>query len=132
MQRSVEVRNAQAAAFESTVGTAPTLEIRTGAQPANTAASAAGTLLVSMALPSDWLAAPSAGAVAKNGTWQGTAAASGDAGHYRIVKDGTCHEHGTVSGTGGGGEMVLAQATPAIVSGQVVTITSYTATQGNA
>lgn len=61
IQRSVAARNAQLNAFETTVGTAPILELRTGAQPANCAAADSGTLLASMTLPSDWMADAAAG-----------------------------------------------------------------------
>lgn len=59
VQLSTSVRNAMLDAIESTVGTAPILKIRSGAQPANCAAADSGTVGATMTLPSDWLAAAS-------------------------------------------------------------------------
>lgn len=95
-QHSTALRNALLDAYETAIGTAPTLEIRTGTQPANCAASDTGTALVTITLPSDWLAAASGGNKALLGTWSGTAANTGTAGHYRIKQGGTCHEQGSV------------------------------------
>lgn len=133
IQNSVAVRNARLDSFETAIGASPILEIRTGAPPANCAAADTGTLLASMTLPSDWMGAASAGAKAKAGTWEDSAAnASGTAGHYRI-KDSTgttCHEQGTVTATGGGGDMTVDNTS--IASGQLVSVTSYTRTAANA
>jgi hypothetical protein len=97
-QLSVAVRNAQADAIETTTGTAPTLELRTGAPPANPAASDTGTVVATMTLPSDWLAAASAGVKTLLGTWQDASAdATGRVGHYRIKAGATTHIQGLVS-----------------------------------
>ena len=132
VQNSVAVRNARLDSFETTVGTAPKLQIRTGAQPANCAAAASGTLLCEITLPSDWLAAASSGSKAKSGTWAGTGVAAGTAAHYRIVDTAgtTCHEQGSVTITGSGGDMTMDNTSIAV--DQVVTITGYTRTAGNA
>lgn len=61
---------------ETNIGTGPSLEIRSGQPPANCAASDSGTLIVSLPLPSDWMAAASSGAKALSGTWQANAAAA--------------------------------------------------------
>lgn len=133
LQLSTTVRDARLDAIESTISTAPTLEIRTGTPPANCAATDTGTVLVTMTLPSDWMANASAGAKAKAGTWQDTSAdATGDAGHFRIKQGGTCHIQGTVTANAGGGDMELAQATVGIVLGQTVTVSTFTLTDGNA
>lgn len=136
LQASVAVRNASLDAMETAIGTGPTLEIRSGAAPANCAAADSGTLLASMALPSDWMAAASAGAKALAGLWQAAAAAAtGTAGHFRIKQGATCHFQGTVSqraADGGTGDIQLDQATAGIVAGQQVTVTAFTLTQGGA
>lgn len=133
IQHSVAVRNARLDAIETTVGTSPILEIRTGAQPANCAASDSGTLLASITLPSDWLAAASSGSKAKSGTWQDSSAnGTGTAGHFRI-KDSTgttCHQQGSVTATGGGGDLQVDNTS--FASGQSFTVTGYTLTEGNA
>jgi hypothetical protein len=126
IQFSAAVRNAMGNAIEATIGTSPILEIRSGAPPATTATADSGTLLASMTLPSDWYAAYSGGVGALNGVWQDTAANNaGTAGHYRIKDSGgsTCHEQGTVTASGGGGDLTLDNAV--IAAGQQVTITSF-------
>lgn len=133
LQYSVTVRNAQLDAVETTVGTAPLLRIYSGSAPANCAAAASGTLLAEMTLPSDWMAAASSGSKALSGTWQDSSAnATGTAGHFRLYDSGgtTCHAQGTVTATGGGGDMTLDNTS--IASAQSVTITSFTITAGNA
>lgn len=67
LQYSVGVRNAKLDAVETTIGTAPILEIRSGAPPADCATADSGTLLASMTLPSDWMAAAASGQKAKSG-----------------------------------------------------------------
>lgn len=131
LQLSTAVRNARLDAIESTIGTAPTLEIRTGSQPANCAASSTGTLLASMTLPSDWAAAASSGTKGLSGTWQDASAnATGTAGYFRIIQSGTCHVQGSVTAEGGGGDLQLDNVS--IAANQVVTIVSMTLTEGNA
>ena len=133
LQYSVTVRNAQLDAVETTVGTAPLLRIYSGSAPANCAAAASGTLLAEATLPSDWMAAASSGSKALSGTWQDASAnATGTAGHWRLYDSGgtTCHAQGTVTATGGGGDMTLHNTS--IASAQSVTITSFTITAGNA
>lgn len=126
-QFSTAVRNAMVEAYETTIGPAPTLELRSGAPPANSAAADSGTLLATGTLPSDWLAAASAGAKALLGTWTitgGAGAGSGTlAGHFRIKAGATCHDQGTVTITGGGGDLTLNN--PNIANGQVTSITSW-------
>jgi hypothetical protein len=133
IQHSVAVRNAKLDAIESTIGTSAVLKLRTGAKPANCATADSGTVVSTMNLPSDWLAAASGGQKAKSGTWQDTSAdAGGTIGHYRIyASDGTtCHEQGTVTATGGGGDMTVDN--PVVEAGQQITVTSYQLTEGNA
>lgn len=133
IQLSVAVRNARLDAVESTIGTTAVLKIRTGAAPASCATADSGTVLATATLPSDWLAAASSGSKAKSGTWEDTSAdASGAAAHYRIyASDGTtCHMQGTVTATGGGGDMTVDNVVFAVT--QVFTVTSFSLTDGNA
>lgn len=126
-QFSDAARNAALDAVETTIGASPILEIRSGAAPANCAAADSGTVLATMTLPSDWMAAASGGSKAKSGTWQDTSAdATGTAGHFRIKDSGgtTCHIQGSVTATGGGGDMTLDNTS--IASGQTVTINTFT------
>lgn len=126
MQYSTAVRNAKLDVVESTISTTPTLKIFSGAVPANCAASDPSGLLVSIALPSDWMAAASSGAKAKSGTWSGTASGAGTAVSWRIYDTAgpTCHIQGGLS------DLVLDNASIAV--SQVVTVTTFTLTAGNA
>lgn len=133
LQYSVTVRNAKLDAVETAIGTSPVLKIRTGAAPANCAGADSGTVLSSMTLPSTWMAAAAAGSKAKSGTWEDTsAAATGTAAHFRIyASDGTtCHAQGTVTASGGGGDMIVDSTS--FTAGQNFTVTGFTLTAGNA
>lgn len=133
VQLSVTVRNARLDAIETAIGTSAVLKIRTGAQPANCAAADAGTVVATLNLPSDWLAAASSGSKAKSGTWEDTSAdAAGTAAHWRLyASDGTtCHAQGTVTATGGGGDLTVDNTS--FAAGQAFTITSWSFTDGNA
>ena len=133
LQYSVAVRNAKLDAVETAVGTSAVLKIRTGSAPANCAAGDTGTVLATLSLPSDWLAAASSGSKAKAGTWEDTSAdATGTAAHFRIyASDGTtCHLQGTVTITGGGGDMTVDNTS--FATGQSFTVSGFTITAGNA
>jgi len=132
LQYSVTVRNARLDVVESTISTSPVLQIRTGSVPATCATANSGTILASLTLPSDWMAAASAGAKAKAGTWEDTSADNtGTAAHFRIFSSGgVCHIQGTVTATGGGGDMTVDNTS--FASGQAFTVTAFTLTAGNA
>lgn len=130
---STAVRNARLDAIETAIGVDAILKIRTGAAPANVATADSGTVLATLSLPTDWLAAASGGQKAKSGTWEDTSGdADGTAAHFRIyASDGTtAHLQGTVTATGGGGDLELDNTS--IATGQPVTITGFTLTDGNA
>jgi hypothetical protein len=131
LQLSVTARNAMLDSIETTVGNAPTLEVRTGSAPASCGDTDTGTVLATMTLPSDWLANASAGQKSLAGTWQDLSADnSGDPGHYRIKAGATCHMQGTAGGPASGADMVFDADT--FTSGQSVTITSFVLTAGGA
>lgn len=131
-QYGTAVRNARLDVVETTIGVDPILRMYTGSKPSAPADSATGTLLVAMTLPTDWLAAASGGTKAKSGTWSSTGSADGVAGYYRIYESTgtTCHEQGTITITGGGGDMTLDNTN--IATGQTVVVSSFTKTEGNA
>lgn len=133
VQLSVTVRNARLDAIETTISTAPLMRIRTGAAPADCAAADSGTVLATLTLPSDWMAAAGSGSKAKSGTWQDASAdASGTAAHFRVYDSAgtTCHIQGTVTATGGGGDMTVDNTS--FASGQSFTVTTFTLTDANA
>ncbi len=133
VQLSTSVRNAELDAIETAIGTSAVLKIRTGAQPATCATADSGTVLATCSLPSDWMAPASGGSKALSGTWQDASADnSGTAAHWRLyASDGvTCHAQGTISLTGGGGDMTVDAVN--FTAGQQFTVTAFTLTAGNA
>lgn len=133
VQLGVLCRDARLNAIESHIGTSPTLTIKTGAAPANCGTANSGTVLATLALPSDWMAVAASGTKAMTGSWtQASANAGGTALHFRIHTNpgNVCEMQGTVSNTGGGGDLKLDN--DVIVAGQTVTITAFTLTDANA
>lgn len=131
IQLSVAARNGRLDAIETEGGTSAILKIRTGAAPADCAATDSGTVLATLNLPSDYMAAAASGSKAKSGTWQDASAdAAGTAAHFRLYKsDGTtCFLQGTVGQ--GSGDLSLDNTNIAV--GQTVTITAFSLTDGNA
>lgn len=132
VQTSDAIANARLDAIETTIGTAAVLKIRTGAQPANIAAADSGTVLATLSLPSDYLANAASRSKAKSGTWSDSSAdATGTAAHWVLyASDGTTrHMQGTVTLTGGGGDMTVDNTS--FVAAQAFTVTSFTLTDGN-
>lgn len=131
IQYSVTLRNNQLDQIESTTGVSAKLRIYTGAAPADCATAASGTLLVEIALPSDWMSAAASGSKAKLGTWSAAATAGAGAtpGYFRIVDSAgtTC----TVQGTAGIGSGDLS-LDGTITSGQTVTVNSFSISAANA
>lgn len=133
LQYSTSVRNAQLDAIETAISTSAVLKLRSGSPPATVATADSGTVLATLSLPSDWLAAASSGSKAKSGTWEDTSADNtGTVGHFRIyASDGTtAHMQGTVTATGGGGDMTVDNTS--FASGQNVTVSSFQINRGNA
>lgn len=137
IQFSVDVRNARLDAIESAIGTSPLLKLFSGTAPANAGAALSGnTLLASGALPADWLAAAASGSKSKNGTWtltgQSGAGAGTNATFFRLYNSGdtVCHIQGSVTGSGGGGDMTMDNVS--VANGQTVTVNTFTLTDANA
>ena len=129
VQNSVAVRNAYGDIFETTIGVSAKIALYTGAQPATTATAASGTKLIEWTLGSDWAAAAASGVKTLGGVpLAATALAAGSAGHYRITDNAgtTCHEQGTVTATGGGGDSTMDNIV--LASGQTVNIAGWTKT----
>lgn len=129
LQFSVRVRNARLDAIETTIGTSAHIQIWGGTKPADCATTAVGqTKLADFALASDWAAAASAGSKAFNTISSTTGLAAGTASFFRLT-DSTnpstsCDEQGTITATGGGGDMTIDNTS--IASGQTVNITGWT------
>lgn len=133
IQLSTTVRNARLDAIETAIGASAIMRIRTGAAPANCGTADSGTVLATLNLPSDWMAAASSGSKAMSGSWQDASAdGTGTAAHFRIYDSGgtVCHLQGTVTATGGGGDLTLDNTS--IAAAQAVSITSFSLTDANA
>ena len=133
LQFSTSVRNGQLDGTETTIGTSAIIRIRTGSVPANCAAADSGTVLATITCPSDWMAAASGGTKDKSGTWTDSSAdATGTAAHFRIYDSTgtTCHIQGTVTATGGGGDLTVDNTS--FVASQSFTINTFTWTAGGA
>lgn len=132
IQNSTTLRNNRLDQYETTIGTAPKLQLRTGSQPANCAAADSGTLLCEIDLPNNWVTAASAGSVELQGTWAGTGIAAGTAAHYRLKDSAgtTTHEQGSITVEGGGGDIEMPSVSVAV--GAPVSVTVWTRTEGNA
>lgn len=131
LQYSTTVRNAKLDAVETAIGVSAILRIRSGAAPANCGTADSGTVLATITLPSDWMAAASGGTKALSGTWQDAAAdANGTAAHFRIYDSGgtVCHIQGTV---GTSATDMIVDST-SFMAGQQFTVTAFTLTAGNA
>lgn len=130
IQFSVAVRNAMLDAIETTMGTAVKIQIYTGAQPANCAAVSTGTKIAEFTLALDWASAAASGSKAVLGVPLSTTGINGGgvAGYYRFVDSAgvNCHEQGSITATGGGGDMTIDNTT--IATGQTVQITGFTKT----
>lgn len=128
VQWSPAMKNALLDQWETTLGTAAVITFRTGAQPADTGQADSGTLIATYSLASDWATAAAAGVKALSGLpVEVNAAAGGTIGHYRIkTSGGTCHEQGSVTATGGGGDITVDN--PTVTANQVVRITAFSKT----
>lgn len=127
VQLSVAVRNAMLDAIEVATGTAAVVKLRSGAPPANAAAADSGTVLASMTLAPDWMAAAASGSkdFSSLPLEDVSADATGTLGHYRVYASGgtTCHMQGTITATGGGGDMTVDNVS--VVVAQDIKITAW-------
>lgn len=140
VQYSTAVRKGMLDAIEVQTGPNARVVFYTGAKPANCAAAASGSVIATLPLTGnsgDWMsaAAEAANVVTKDkhpsSSWSAQASAPGTVGHYRIY-DSTvtvCHEQGSVTAVGGGGDITLDNVVVAF--NQTLTIISKTITAGN-
>lgn len=132
IQLSVAVRNARLDAIETAIGASAVLRMFTGAPPANVATANSGTEIATMNFPSDYFANAASGQKAKSGTWQDLLANNaGTLGHFRIyASDGTtCHLQGTITATGGGGDMEVNNTV--VAANQQIDVTTFTLNEPN-
>jgi hypothetical protein len=112
------------------VGGAGSIKIYSGTQPADADTAPSGTLLVTITLAATAFGSASAAGTATLASTprSGTGAAAGTAGWFRAVSGGGLNVFdGTVTATGGGGDLTVDNTS--IASGQTVNISSLTYTQ---
>ncbi len=134
-QIKIECGNARLDAIETYGSTSCAMKIFTGAQPSDCTQANSGTDLCTINLPSDWMNGASARSKTKLGTWSGTASAGAGAtpGHWRIYNSQATMDGSTCflqSSAGVGSGDLSFDGT--ITSGQTVTISTFTLTDGNA
>lgn len=131
LSMSDAVRNARLDIIETTIGSSPVLTVREGSPPANcAAANTAGAVLATVTLPADWMNPAEGGTKTLSGIWQDSSAdQSGLAGHFRIHQGAACHMQGTMTATGGSGDMTVDSIE--FVAGQYFTVTAFTLYESN-
>jgi hypothetical protein len=107
------------------------IKLFSGATPANCAAADPSGLLASGTLPGT-AATSSAGVVTRSGTWSFTGSAAGSIATFRLYDSSgsVCIHQGTVTATGGGGDMTIDNIS--IANAQAGSVTSYSVTIGGA
>lgn len=128
---STAARNAAADAVVDLVDAgagAGTLKIYTGAQPANGDTEGSGTLLATVTFADPAFGAASGGTATATDPAAVTAVGTGTAASF-VVEDSTGANvlNGTVSATGGGGDLQLSSTS--LATGITVDVTSFTYTQ---
>jgi hypothetical protein len=129
LQFSTTYRNALLDQLATTLGGSEVVKFFTGSLPANCAAADSGTKVAEfdLAASSDWAAASGGTKALASLPLSVTGAAAGVAGYFRFYDAGAvCHMQGTLTLTGGGGDMTLDNTN--IQSGQTVKITGFTLT----
>lgn len=121
-------RTNEAAAFQTTMGsTAGSLIIYSGTMPTAADTALSGNVaLVTMTLPTSAFTSAS-GVATQAGTWSGTASATGTATFFRIISAAS----GTPVVVQGNCTTDLVLQNTSIATGQVVTVSSFTITEGN-
>ncbi len=125
LRKNVALRTAQADAFAG-LWDGGTIQIRTGGQPADPASAASGTLLATISLPTPAFGAAAAGVVSKTGTWTGTAVATNTAGWARFISADSLKTFDVSISEGSPTDLEIDD--DAIVTGNVVTVTTFTFT----
>lgn len=112
MSISITAAAAQAmgAALASAIGAGASIQIRSGAKPATPETAASGTLLVTIPISGSFTS--SGGVLTASDPASANPAAGGTAGYFRLLTSGaTAILDGTVTATGGGGDMQLGSTT---------------------
>ncbi|MBA3577283.1 MAG: hypothetical protein H0W39_06715 [Sphingomonas sp.] len=112
-------------AIETDLGASPVLYLRSGTPPATLAAADTGTLISTIAMAADAFLSAAAWAKAITAALSDTSAdAAGTLGHWRIKTSGGVSKlSGTITATGGGGDMTVDNVNVAL--GQQIDVTSF-------
>lgn len=105
-----------------------TVQVRTGTKPATVGTAATGTLLGTLTLAATAFGSPTNGtATAGTITGDTSADATGTAGWFRVLSStSTGVWDGTITATGGGGDLTLDSVS--VVTGGAINVTSWTIT----
>jgi len=107
---TVAATQSMGAALATAIGASSTIKIYSGSKPATPETGATGTLLVTVAISGSFTS--SSGALTAADPAAASPAASGTAGYFRLATSGgTAILDGTVTATGGGGDMTLGSTT---------------------
>lgn len=107
-QYSVAARNANMTQLIASIGINAQIIIYSGAVPANVGTAPTGVLLVQFAGNATAFGAAASAVLTASAVASVNATAAGVAGYYRInTSAGVAVTQGTITGTGGGGDMVL-------------------------
>lgn len=129
IQFSEDVLDARNDATRDAIGSAPTLKIFAlggSPAPASPAAADVGTVLATLTLPTSWLDDSSGGLATILGSWSATGSATGEADFFRIYQGSSCKMQGTITATGGGGDIEFDDQT--VGTDRTVSITGFTLT----
>lgn len=132
MQYSIALVNARLQAIENVIGPSPQLRIYQGTMPLTVGGLDAATLLATLILPVDWMDDPVLGIVNLLGSWHTDAAVfNGTAQYFRVwnAAGDTAHIQGTISLTGGTGDLQLDNTD--VATGQALTISAWEILGGN-
>jgi hypothetical protein len=112
-------------AIETDIGASPILYLRSGAQPATCATADSGTLIATIAMAADAFANAASWAKAIAATISDLSADNaGTLGHWRIkTSGGTTKLQGSITATGGGGDMTVDNTN--VTAGQQIDVTSF-------
>ncbi len=126
LQFSTTWRNAALDLFDTIFGSYQLMRVYTGSPPINCAADNSGILLIEFDLQSpSWNPAFDGSKSLANITFSSTAIGTDTPGHFRLYDGaaGICHLQGTITASGGGGDMTYDNVTSI---GQSDNVTQFT------
>lgn len=124
-QMAQSAAHAMLDAIETDLGASPVLYLRSGAPPADCSTGDSGTLISTIAMAADAFNAAASWEKAIPGALQDASADNaGTLGHWRIkTSGGTTKHQGTITATGGGGDMTVDNTS--VTAGQQIDVTSF-------